>query len=167
MGVDFRQILKVYLEKNMDPRCLSGQWLMSLHKGEVCRKERDVAWSSSFFTVAHFGQNLPSPLLFHIYQSLDLILMRFNLCKSCVGAKLLQSCPSLCNPMDCSPPGHSVHGILQARILEWVAMTSSRGPSWPRDWTFTSPALAGGFFTPSATWGYCKCRMELIREKVW
>ena len=41
----------------------------------------------------------------------------------------------LCNPMDCSPPGSSVHGILQARILEWVAMPSSRGSSQPRDRT--------------------------------
>ena len=37
-----------------------------------------------------------------------------------------QSCPTLCDPMDCSPPGSSVHGLLQARILEWVAMLSSR-----------------------------------------
>ena len=50
-------------------------------------------------------------------------------------AKFLQSCPTLEDPMDCSPPGSSVHGILQARILEWVAMLSSRGSSWPRDWT--------------------------------
>ena len=39
----------------------------------------------------------------------------------CVSAKLLQLCPTLCSPMDCSPPGSSVHGILQARTLEWVA----------------------------------------------
>ena len=50
-------------------------------------------------------------------------------------AKLLQLCPSLCDPMDCSPPGSSVHGILHARILEWVAMPSSRGSSRPRDQT--------------------------------
>ena len=50
-----------------------------------------------------------------------------------VHAKLLQSCPTLCDPMDYSPPGSSVHGILQARILEWVAMPSSRGSSQPRD----------------------------------
>ena len=43
----------------------------------------------------------------------------------CVCAKLLQACPTLCNAMDCSPPGSSVHGILQARILEWIAMPSS------------------------------------------
>ena len=40
----------------------------------------------------------------------------------CMWAKLLQLCPTLCHPMDCSPPGSSVHSILQARILEWVAM---------------------------------------------
>ena len=40
-----------------------------------------------------------------------------------------QSCPTLCDPMDCSPPGSSVHGILQERVLEWVAMSFSRGPS--------------------------------------
>ena len=49
-----------------------------------------------------------------------------NSVKSCVHAKLLQSCLALCNPMDCSPPGSSVHGILQARILQWVAIPSSR-----------------------------------------
>ena len=46
-------------------------------------------------------------------------------------AKLLQSCPTLCEPMDCSPPGSSVHGILQARILEWVACPPPRDLSNP------------------------------------
>ena len=50
-----------------------------------------------------------------------------------VRAKLLQACPTLCDPKDCSPPGSSVPGILQARILEWVAMPFSRGSSRPRD----------------------------------
>ena len=53
----------------------------------------------------------------------------------CVHAKLLQSCPTLCNPRDCSLPGSSVHGILQARILELVAMPSSKGSSLCRDQT--------------------------------
>ena len=44
-----------------------------------------------------------------------------------------QSCPTLCDPMDCSPPGSSFHGVLQASILEWVAISSSRGSSQPRD----------------------------------
>ena len=55
--------------------------------------------------------------------------------KTCVCAQLLHLCPTLWDPMDCSPPGSSVHGILQARILEWIAMPSSRGPSQPRDRT--------------------------------
>ena len=49
-----------------------------------------------------------------------------------------QSCLSLCNPMDCSQPGSSLHAILQARILEWVAMLSSRESSQPRDQTHIS-----------------------------
>ena len=55
-----------------------------------------------------------------------------------VCPKSLQLCPILCNPMDNSPPGSSVHGILQTRILEWVAMPSSRGSSQPRDQTCIS-----------------------------
>ena len=47
----------------------------------------------------------------------------------CMCAKSLQLCPTLCDPMDCSPPGSSIHRILQARILEWVAVSSSRGSS--------------------------------------
>ena len=54
------------------------------------------------------------------------------------AAKSLQSCPTLCDPMDSSPPGSSVHGILQARILEWVAISFSRGSSQPRDGTCIS-----------------------------
>ena len=46
-----------------------------------------------------------------------------------VKVLVAQSCPTLCHPMDCSPPGSSVHGILQARILEWVAISFSRGSS--------------------------------------
>ena len=50
-----------------------------------------------------------------------------------VKVLVAQPCPTLCDPRDCSPPGSSVHGILQARILEWVAIPFSRGPSQPRD----------------------------------
>ena len=49
--------------------------------------------------------------------------------------------PTLRDPIDCSLPGSSAHRILQARILEWVAMPSSRGSSWPRDWTHVSCLL--------------------------
>ena len=57
---------------------------------------------------------------------------------ACMGAKLLQLCLTLWDFMDCSPPGSSVHGILQSRILEWVAMPSSRGSSQPRGQTQVS-----------------------------
>ena len=61
-----------------------------------------------------------------------------------------RSHPTTCDPMDCNPPGSSVHGILQARTLEWVAMPSSRGSSQPKNWTQISH-IAGGFFTIWAT----------------
>ena len=50
-------------------------------------------------------------------------------------SEVAQSCPTLCDPMDCCLPGFSVHGIFQARVLEWVAISFSRGSSWPRDRT--------------------------------
>ena len=60
----------------------------------------------------------------------------------CLVAK---ACPTLCDPMDCSLPEFSVLGILQARILEWVAVFFSRGSSWSKDWTCIS-CTGGGFF---------------------
>ena len=60
--------------------------------------------------------------------------------------KVVQSCPTLCKPVDCSLPGSSVHGILQARILEWVAIPFFRRSSQPRDRTQVS-YIADGFFT--------------------
>ena len=57
-----------------------------------------------------------------------------------------QLCLTLCDPVDCSPPGSSVRGILQARILEWVAISFSRESSQPRDRTRVSH-IAGRFFT--------------------
>ena len=69
-------------------------------------------------------------------------------------AKLIESCPTLRDIMDCNLPVSSVHGILQARTLEWVAMLSSRGSFNPgiEPMSLISPPLASGFFTTSATW---------------
>ena len=61
-----------------------------------------------------------------------------------------QSCPALRDTVDCSPPGSPVHGTLWGRILEWVDIPFSRGPSWPRDQTQVS-CIAGRFFTIWAT----------------
>ena len=65
-------------------------------------------------------------------------------------SEVAQSCPTLCNPVDCSLPGSSVHGILQARILEWVAISFSRGSSRPRDGTQVS-RIGGRCFNLWAT----------------
>ena len=65
-------------------------------------------------------------------------------------SKVTQACPTLCDPMDCSLPHSSVHGIFQARVSEWVAISFSRGPSQPRDWTQVSH-IVGRCFTIWAT----------------
>ena len=80
-----------------------------------------------------------------------------------------RSCPTLCNPIDCSLPGSSVHGILQKRKLEWVAISSSRGSSQPRDQTRVSCASYFGVFRqpfsglPSPRTGVRATARELIR----
>ena len=98
-----------------------------LHRGRTCLSSTAWGWVGDF-------------------------VLGFNVMKAvCVPAKLLQSCPILCDPVHCSPPGPSVHGILQASIKERVAMPSSRGSSSPRTEP-ASPALTGCFFNASATW---------------
>ena len=62
------------------------------------------------------------------------------------GREVTQLCPTLCDPMDCSLPGSSIHGIFQTRVLEWVAISFSRGSSRPRDQTQVS-RIAGRLFT--------------------
>ena len=64
-------------------------------------------------------------------------------------SKISQSCSTLCGPMDCSLPDSSVHGIFQARIVEWVAISNSRGSSQPETepTSLVSPALTGRLFT--------------------
>ena len=69
----------------------------------------------------------------------------------CACVLVVQLCLTLCDPMDCSPPGFSVHRILQAGILEWIVNSFSRESSWPRDWTQVSH-FAGRFFTIWTTW---------------
>ena len=63
---------------------------------------------------------------------------QFNCFRMKVKVLAAQSCPTLYNTMDCSPPGSSVCGIFQARILEWITISFSRGSSWPRDWSWVS-----------------------------
>ena len=69
----------------------------------------------------------------------------FSVLYTLVVVLVTQLCLTLCDSMDCSPPGSSVPGILQAKILEWIAMPFSRGSSQPRDQTQV-PCIAGRFF---------------------
>ena len=86
--------------------------------------------------------SLSSLVIFHANQISESIL--------CVCVPHFSRCLTLCDPVDCSPPGSSVHRISQAKILEWVATSFSRGSSWPRNWTWVS-GIAGRFFTIWAT----------------
>ena len=84
-----------------------------------------------------------------------------------------QSCPALCNPFDCSLPDSSVHGIFQARILEWVAISSSRASSQPRDQTLVSCVSCIGrwMLYHCATWEVQNIAYSIIylfiNHKVW
>ena len=82
----------------------------------------------------------------------------------CVRAcSVAQPCLTLCNPMDCSPPGSSVHGILQTRIQEWVVISFSKGSFRPRDQTHVS-CIAGGFF-PAEPLGKPKGHQEFLTAR--
>ena len=72
---------------------------------------------------------------------------------------------TLCNPMNGSPPSSFVHGIFQARILAWVAISPSRGSSWPRikPMSLVAPVLAGTFFTTNTTWESRRCWPLLLQ----
>ena len=87
---------------------------------------------------------------------------------------VVQSCPTLCDPMDCSPPGSSVHGIFQARILEWVAISSCSESFQPKDRTHIScvSCIAGGLFTTEApekpSFHMITCDLfETMKNNIW
>ena len=71
-------------------------------------------------------------------------------------SEITQSCPTLCDPVDGSLPGSSINGILQARILEWVSISISRGSSQPRDWTHVSCIGRRFFEAPGKTQTFLK-----------
>ena len=90
-------------------------------------------WYSNLLTGLFFSTLAPTVLPPHRRQIRPH--SKSDYIRTCV---YVQSCPTLCDPLDCNLPGSSVHGILQARILEWVAISSFRGFSWPRNWTCIS-----------------------------
>ena len=106
-----------------------GVWLATAH-GVT---KSPTGWATKHSIVQHT----------HIYRDTRI---DSHICAMCAVCLVTQSCPTLCNPMDNSPQGFSVNGNLQARILEWIAMPSSRTSSQLRDQTQVS-WIAGIFFT--------------------
>ena len=100
----------------------------------------DPLWN--FFLYVWFQISLPVSLPLLPHQSLNdwsstsllCFFIRMNVCV-CGCVCVTQSCPTLCDTMDCSLPGSSVPGILQARVMKWVDISFAMGFSWPRDWT--------------------------------
>ena len=90
------------------------------------------------------GLPLPSPNYLGHYAKYFVYVNRLIYLPKILCALVTQSCLTLCDPLDCSPPGSSVPGIFQARILEWVAISFSRGSSRPRDWTRGFPGCSAG-----------------------
>ena len=119
-------------------------------------------WSNAFRSHSSFQQNLldgsslnpqlftplllPYPVICHFWRMQSYSLVRTNMPAQSISRVWL-----FCDPMDCSPPGSSVHGILQARILEWVAMPFSKGSSWFRDRTHVS-CISRWILYHRATW---------------
>ena len=101
---------------------------LQLHRGPLCPP---YVCSTSLFSVLQADLSYFKTFVCDSPHLEGFIFASLPLGSVSVHAKLLQSCPTLCNPMDCSLPDSSVCGILQARILEWVATPSSRGSSDP------------------------------------
>ena len=95
-------------------------------EGDECRC---VTSQSQAFTVLATSRVFVVVILLETWDQYAIKKSQLGFCR-----KITKSCPTLCDPMDCSPPGSSVHGIFQARILEWGAISSSRGSSRHRDW---------------------------------
>ena len=145
------------LENPMD----GGAWWAAVHG--VARVGHNWATSFSLFTFMHWRRKWqPTPVflpgesqgreawwaaVYGVAQSRTR-LKRHSSSSSSTHMKKVKVLVAqlLCNPLDCVPPGSSVHGILQARILQWVAIPFSRGSSLLRDWTQVS-CIAGKFFT--------------------
>ena len=119
---------------------MTGPFIHSVPQAE----KWDQLWLFPFLHTPIHLQSIISPISdLNIYNMKQILLHP-------KWSKVAQSCPTLCDPMDCSLPGSSVHGIFQARVLEWVAISFSRESSQPRDWTRVSH-IAGRRFIVWAT----------------
>ena len=150
------------LENPMD----RGAWWATVHG--VTKVSDTTHWLNNNFPCQH-PISYPSvylcdtwcPLSLHIFMKVHIVramvfpvvmyrCTSWTIKKAESESEVAQSCPTLCDPVDCSLPGSSVHGIFQARILEWVAISFSRGSSRPRDRTLVSSSLSGSSsFSPA------------------
>ena len=107
-------------------------------------------FGNSHWTI--FGNHFMSLLIFlgGNWKQIKNVLKYWSVLRWKSESEVAQSCLSLCDPMDYNLPGFSVHGIFQARVLEWVAISFSRGSSWPKDQTQVS-CIASRCFTLWAT----------------
>ena len=157
----------------MNPSCLINQndnrytWFYSTSSLKTLKEKQRDKYKIKSIDKSYFLQNVSWRLAIRVQRALSLelrisagiivykgIKREKKKKKKPVHAKWLHLCPILCTPVDCSPPGSSVHGILQARILEWVVMPSSRGSSRTTDWTPVSYVYCIGrwVLTPNTTW---------------
>ena len=119
----------------------TGKYLSILNKTDYLNNKNEVLQSFSSVQLLSHVQLFATPWTAAHQASLSIT----NSQKVKSESEVAQLCLTLCNPVDCSPPGSSVHGILQERILEWVAISFSRGSSQPRDQTQVS-RIAGRCF---------------------
>ena len=124
----------IFQARTMEWVAISLQVYLFVYTGETLLKGREVYMYSQFIVlICNSANNFSS---YH-----ELLIT-----KSESESEVAQSCPTLCDPVDCSLPGFSIHGILQARILEWVTISFSRGSSRPGDRTWVSH-IVGRHFT--------------------
>ena len=128
----------------------------------VCLHSSSPAFASFIFLQSHIFDF--SNVCFWANKEENIFTFKMCMCVCSIA----QSCPTLCDPVGFSPPDFSVHGILQARILEGVVISSSRGSSQSRDWTQIS-RIAGRFFPaepPGSPFLRCMLDYVLVEEEV-
>ena len=117
-----------------------------LEVGESPHEENGAAWPTARTQLCEWGHPEIPRIIWVVSAITTWNIDRHASWTEWIWIHFAQSCLTLRDPMDCSLPGSSVHGSLQARIQEWVASPFSRGSSQPRDWTLVSP-ITGRFFT--------------------
>ena len=125
--------LSTSLPSPMDMIFCSRRWVLDVCRGDGCFRFQGQTAAARHFTLQFSLRGMQRGFC---RQGDPVNLAKASQpSKLCVCTKSLQLCPTLSNPMDCSLPGSSIHGISQARVLEWVALSFSRGSSRPRDQT--------------------------------